>query len=272
MISDLEPSILSSMKLFLCESSVTGSFVPESLLLHAGDWDAKGLHLKYLNAVENFDINREWVEAKTGVIVSSAPGYSLADLRVITDPHNVILSSSRGVRYVEEFTGSTVKHLRPTQYDMEQSLWTQSETVENPSLARRLKALLGIQLREFDDELEGIEFKSEFTRLLRQGGKTALHIIKKIIDTESANPEALSSALEVIGEYSDPETYEERFRLMVSALKSTSRWIRDGASIGLAALGDIRALEFIEKAISAEPVSDLKEDLEGVLAYLRSIG
>ena len=55
---------------------------------------------------------------------------------------------------------------------------------------------------------------------------------------------------------------------MATALKSESRYIRDGAGLGFSHLEDKNAIPLLEEAIRVEPIKELAKDLQQVIDYL----
>ena len=52
---------------------------------------------------------------------------------------------------------------------------------------------------------------------------------------------------------------------MEDSLLSPSRWIRDGAALGLATMKDLHAVPYLREAIRREEIPDLRRDFELVL-------
>lgn len=144
------------------------------------------------------------------------------------------------------------------------------DTDAQHQLHRRLSALLSAQPQELEDDTASGALAGAVSNLLRDAGKAVIHHVEKILRDEKANPEALAIALEAIGEDSTTTTRDDRLRLLAAALRSRSRWVRDGASLGLAALADRRAIPALEVAIAHEPIEDLRRDIQVVLDFLKS--
>ena len=68
---------------------------------------------------------------------------------------------------------------------------------------------------------------------------------------------------------SHTESYQSRVSLLELSLSHTSRWVRDGAALGLAAIKDIHSILYLCDAIEKENNKDLKIDMIDVLDRLR---
>jgi hypothetical protein len=66
-------------------------------------------------------------------------------------------------------------------------------------------------------------------------------------------------------------SYRFRLWLLERSLGSLKARIRDGAILGLSSLNDPHAISYLKLAIEQEKCSELRKDMEQVLAQLESI-
>ncbi len=121
---------------------------------------------------------------------------------------------------------------------------------------------------EFEDGMDK-EFVEELGALIFGYNTKAVNAIADIVATNTANPEVVSEALCSLGQFRHPRSYRARLFLLERSLRSPSRWIRDGAALGLASMKDIHAVPYLREAIRNEQIPDLRKDLELVLDSLK---
>lgn len=120
---------------------------------------------------------------------------------------------------------------------------------------------------EFEDGMDN-GFVDELTDLIIKYGRKAVYAIVDIVAGKVAKPQLISEALRWLGLIKHPASYKERLYLLEVSLRSPSRWIRDGAALGLASLNDINAIPYLREAIDREQILDLRKDMELVLERL----
>lgn len=118
---------------------------------------------------------------------------------------------------------------------------------------------------------EESEFSRELVHLVRRYGSSALDAIDGLINFGEVDGEIGSVALRTIGRVEHPASYTVRLRLLERALAHNSSWIRDGAALGLASLGDPTAIGSLQRAIVQEPIEELRQDLKAVEEYLETL-
>ncbi len=205
---------LGTKKHALTYSSATGTYPKEypSLDIPKCIGSGSGWHVLYSGVQSEVAQERT---PKAEIIWTSDTGISALKLMVANDFLEVFKAGGNRATYTKSKIRSTCDFMESFQQAYEFSGWSELDTTSQSSRFRRLKAMLGTQPQEFDEDIEGNEFTSALSNILWQGGKTALHQIKKIIDDENANPEALSAVLQVVGEHQNAIIKEERFRLLV---------------------------------------------------------
>jgi HEAT repeat protein len=148
---------------------------------------------------------------------------------------------------------------------------TSSIQEQEERIRENLKTLFQIHAYEdFEDGMQS-EFVDELILYILKYGSRAVNAISSIILTESAKPQVIFEALRWLGRLTHPMSYYSRLFLLERSLLSSSRWIRDGAALGLASMKDTHAIPYLREAANKEKIQDLRRDMEDVLAHLESL-
>jgi hypothetical protein len=131
-------------------------------------------------------------------------------------------------------------------------------------------AFRAAQYETFGDGEES-EFAKALVLLVRQYGSSAVDAIRKLITFDHLD-EVASVALRTLGRVQHPMSRASRLRLLEHALTHHSSWVRDGAALGLASLGDPAAIGPLQRAVAQEPIEELRQDMEAVEQYLETLG
>ncbi len=123
---------------------------------------------------------------------------------------------------------------------------------------------------DFEDGMES-EFIGELISSIRIHGTKAIEAIRRIILEQNAKPVVAFEALRWLGRVTHPESYRSRLFFLESCLDHPSRWVRDGAALGLASMKDTHAIPRLREAIAQEKIQDLRRDLEAVLLRLENL-
>ncbi|MGA2443012.1 MAG: HEAT repeat domain-containing protein [Tepidisphaeraceae bacterium] len=121
----------------------------------------------------------------------------------------------------------------------------------------------------FEDGMES-EFTRSLAAAIEKYSFLALLQIAKLVSNATSNPEVIGEALRLLGRLQDSSTHDFRLGVLESALSSSHPSIRDAASLGLASMDDPRSIEHLVKAVSLEPIAELKADMQSVVDQLRS--
>lgn len=121
----------------------------------------------------------------------------------------------------------------------------------------------------FEDGMES-EFSRYLISLVQAYGPVSKDILARLIEDRTISPEVLSEALRWLGRMEGESTYEARLWLLEKGLNSPDATVRDGAALGLASMDDPRAIPYLEAAIQAEKLTDLRHDMEEVLDQLKN--
>ena len=124
--------------------------------------------------------------------------------------------------------------------------------------------------QNFEDGME-TEFSKKLILLIKEYADEAIEIITSIILYERVNAEVATEALRWLGNIDHAPSYRFRLWLLERSLSSPKARIRDGAILGLSSLNDPHAISFLKLAIKQEKCTELRKDMEQVLAQLESI-
>jgi len=187
---------------------------------------------------------------------------------------------AEGYASTDEYSWQNLKPLPPhhrdertwtTQVSPEKRHTFESSTVQSEGQIRMdsyIKALFEAATQYvFQDGMDN-EFSKELTRLVRQYGNAAIDVMAYLTLSEKVNVEVLSEALRSLGEIHHPQSRSYRLWLLGMGLRSSSYWVRDGASLGLASLDDPLAIPRLRQAIQQEQIKELRESMGKVLNQL----
>ncbi len=119
----------------------------------------------------------------------------------------------------------------------------------------------------FEDGIES-NFSKSLIYYIQKYGNEVIEILSGLMDHGMVNPEIASEAMRWLGHVEHPQTYDKRLWLLERSLKHVSARVRDGATLGLASLGDLDAIPYLREAIELEQCAELRKDMEQVLAEL----
>ena len=120
----------------------------------------------------------------------------------------------------------------------------------------------------FEDGMEN-DVSRTLWRLLITHSALLVESLAAVIVTERVSPRVAAEALRHLGRFAHPPSHKDRLWLLERGLRSESPLGRDGASLGLAHLGDPSAIPYLRAAIEREPVASLRDDLRQVLDALQ---
>ncbi|MEG4294173.1 hypothetical protein QUB76_36025 [Microcoleus sp. D2B6] len=124
--------------------------------------------------------------------------------------------------------------------------------------------------QNFEDGME-TEFSKKLICLIKEYADEAIEIITGIIIYERVNAEVATEALRWLGNIDHAPSYRFRLWLLERSLSCSKARIRDGAILGLSSLNDPHAISYLKLAIEQEKCTELRKDMEQVLAQLESI-
>jgi hypothetical protein len=139
------------------------------------------------------------------------------------------------------------------------------------SLLSLVKGALGLaDFVEFEDGMEN-EFTLRIINLVNQHGRTAVDTLVSAMFRPDVRPEVIAQTLLCFARVDDEASIQARSRALRRGLLSPSAVVRDAATIGVAALEDMRAIADLVSAIATEKIRGLREDMQAALSYLQSM-
>lgn len=136
-----------------------------------------------------------------------------------------------------------------------------------PSLSAAQSLLRSYADFEFEDGMED-DFTPQLTELIHDNAPATIETIRHEITSGRLGPEFSWHILRRLGAIDDHASRQARLSLLQECLFHASRWIRDGAALGLAFLGDRSVIASLERAVARESIPDLKDDLSKALKHL----
>ncbi len=107
--------------------------------------------------------------------------------------------------------------------------------------------------------------------LVKNDSASAIQAVSSTIESGSASPIICAELLKELGNIRDAASHRSRRWVLERALFSPSVFVRDGAGLGLARLGDPDALQYLRRALTNEHNSDARADLALVIKELDEI-
>jgi hypothetical protein len=140
---------------------------------------------------------------------------------------------------------------------------------DEPLVAVLISRLFNIDpMPEFEDGIDNL-FSEGICHIVAEFGNKGIDVLERhLIVTD--NVSCVGEALRTLGRVDDTETVDSRLRVLVVLLKHQSAIVRDAAAIGLAYLGDQRAIPAMTEAIGIEPLSLLRNDMEAIRRELNN--
>lgn len=114
------------------------------------------------------------------------------------------------------------------------------------------------------------DLNAEVEDLIMDSGEATVVCVGSMVFSHDVGPRAASEALKALGQVEHAPSRAVRRAILVRGLKSPVARVRDGAALGLVSLGDPAAIDDLRRAVGAEPLSTLQEDLRQALRELES--
>jgi hypothetical protein len=126
----------------------------------------------------------------------------------------------------------------------------------------------GIDADELEDGMNA-DFIESFQTYIRRYGVLGVNAFAKTLRAESVPADRIvGRAARWLGRTDDSASLEQRRLLLEELLMHDSIAIRDGALLGLVALGDSRSIESIKRQMEMERAKPLKKQMEKAIARL----
>lgn len=142
--------------------------------------------------------------------------------------------------------------------------------LKSPQEAARQEILSRIGRIPPEDLEDGMTYElgMNVVSVVNRYHELALTTLAESIFGGEISSELASHTLRWLGRIKDPATESSRLRILNRSLRAVSPLVRDGAALGLAALGKREAIPMLRKALEDEPIVSLRRDLEQVLREL----
>ena len=123
----------------------------------------------------------------------------------------------------------------------------------------------------FEDGVETL-FSEKLVETMKKWGVPAVECLHNYVMSGRAEEEVAAEALRWVGGLRDVKTHEARWRFLIAALYFPSLALRDGALMGLAAMGEPRSLPFLERAQLLPANRPLRTDYEELIRQIQQVG
>jgi len=120
----------------------------------------------------------------------------------------------------------------------------------------------------FEDGIE-TAFSLKLLETIQCGGNPIIDARQDLVMSGRAEEGVAAEAFRWIGGLEDARTRDARWRLLIASLQYPSLVLRDGALMGLAALGDKRSLPYLSKALAKAENDILRTDIEALIQQLQ---
>lgn len=121
---------------------------------------------------------------------------------------------------------------------------------------------------EFNDDFDSYQYESKLTRIIADYDSLAIMVFSTLLDTQRIKFLQAIELLRFIGKINHPPTYLHRTWLLEKNLFAMSKYVRDGASLGLLYLENPSTIKPLKEAIDREPTKQLRENMIQVLGEL----
>jgi hypothetical protein len=122
---------------------------------------------------------------------------------------------------------------------------------------------------EFEDGIEN-EFTTRIIDLVKEHGGVAVEKLASKIFRPGVRPEIVAQTLLCFARIEDEMSFRARSEALRQGLLSPSSNVRDAATVGIIAIGDVSARADLVAAIAREKIRGLREDMQVALSYLPS--
>jgi HEAT repeats len=201
---------------------------------------------------------RDWIDLGNGVFIFSAS---------VPDMHQALVPARVFTLLQDCYVGQFCFAVPPSEASTLPDVFTRPS--EPPALKLDWSSCLaGFVDEEIEDGMTAA-LGERISNLIRLRGSEAIKQLKELIASNDLSPSVVSHLLRWLGRIKNAASFDSRLKLLCENLRSESAVIRDGASLGLAALGSPKAISFLQKAIDQEKVPELRADMEQVLRELQ---
>lgn len=200
--------------------------------------------------------NSETIDRNTSTIENRGISKSNDILKLFNDCLN---GSSTSNQQIQSFQDSNISS---TDLNIPHILLTEDPLIEIKNL---IVDTLGT---EVNDEFDNSECETKLTRIIADYDSLAIIVISTLLDTQRIKFLQAIELLRFMGKINHPPTYLHRTWLLEKNLLAISKYVRDGASLGLLYLKNPSTIKPLKEAIDREPTKQLRENMIQVLGEL----
>jgi hypothetical protein len=128
--------------------------------------------------------------------------------------------------------------------------------------------MLGAARHEIIEDGESNAVTERLEELFLRDSRALIPALARLIVGARTPPIIAAEILKELGRMRDPASHWDRRWLLERALSVPSPFVKDGAGLGLARLGDPEALRYLRRAIDAEADAQTRTDLQLVVDEL----
>jgi hypothetical protein len=147
---------------------------------------------------------------------------------------------------------------------------TQPEDI-SPELLISLCSVLDAARRDIIEDGMPNAITEHLPALIARGTTAVIAALASAINTGRVTPSIAAEVLKELGRLRDTASHASQRWVLEKALFSPLPFVRDGAGLGLARLGDPRAIPTLRKAIQSELHLQTKADLQFVVEELSDL-
>jgi hypothetical protein len=137
-----------------------------------------------------------------------------------------------------------------------------------PEVRARLDAILSTARTEvFEDGMANV-VTEQLPELVTKHFLTVVPAIAGLLEAGRISSTVSAEILKELGRHRSAASHELRRWVLEHALSHPAPIARDGAALGLARMGDPKAIPHVQAAVEREPLEQLRDDLRMVLADL----
>ena len=129
-----------------------------------------------------------------------------------------------------------------------------------------VREILSEDFKEFSEDPEQFEFS--IFKIIVQYDSLSIMVIDSLIEAERFNNLIVIRLLSFLGRIHHPNTYHHRTLILENLLKNKSRYVREGARLGLLYLKNPSSIESLKEAIKVEVSINLQKKLIETLTKL----
>jgi hypothetical protein len=137
-----------------------------------------------------------------------------------------------------------------------------------PEMRIKLNAILDAARRDIIEDGMRNAINEHLPGLIAKDSDAVIPALMSVIEAGRIPPIISAEVLKELGRLRDAASHARRLWVLERALTLSSPFIRDGAALGLARLGDVAALPYLQRAIENEPNAETRADLQLVVDEL----